>query len=240
MEAQQSRSTLCGVIEQLLAQNQDISNRFKRCAKTDRTRKALLSDGKYSDPQHDRNNAKPVVNDASEDSDDSWTIISRTGENSDKTDNSPRVPQEIAAQFAFEEELESSQVYKRAQLNRADISHTTSDTRTNGQSHLSLADVPTISVILLPLSSHEILNRQWYTFGSAEHRDSLEAGVPTRIPAVENAPAQAMADTVQERDYPLLTLDGASSKRIYREWITMVQNPTPGISVSPIIDDPVS
>lgn len=81
--------------------------------------------------------------------------------------------------FTFEEELETSPVYKRAGLNHIRLSK--SSTSSNGPSYLSglsLSDVSNVSAIALPISSMELWNHHRYTpdnAGSATTATSLDA-----------------------------------------------------------------
>ena len=66
--------------------------------------------------------------------------------------------------FTFEQELETSPVYKRAALN--ELRQSQSSTSTNGPSSLSglsLCDVSDVSAIALPISSMELWNHHRYT-----------------------------------------------------------------------------
>ncbi|CAD6582312.1 MAG: hypothetical protein ASARMPRED_000930 [Alectoria sarmentosa] len=81
--------------------------------------------------------------------------------------------------FAFEEELETSTVYKRAGLNPIQFSK--SSTSSNGPSclsGLSLCDVSNVSAIALPITSMELWNHHRYipdAAGSATTATSLDA-----------------------------------------------------------------
>lgn len=81
--------------------------------------------------------------------------------------------------FTFEEELETSPVYKKAGMNQIRLSK--SSTSTYGPSclsGLSLSDVSNVSAIALPISSMELWNHHRYTpdnGGSATTVTSLDA-----------------------------------------------------------------
>ena len=81
--------------------------------------------------------------------------------------------------FTFEEELETSPVYKRAGLNQ--IRFSKSSTTSNGPSclsGLSLSDVSNVSAIALPISSLELWNHHRYrsdNIGSVTTATSLDA-----------------------------------------------------------------
>ena len=71
--------------------------------------------------------------------------------------------------FTFEEELETSTVYKRAGLKQIRVSK--SSTTSNGPSclsGLSLSDVSNVSAIALPISSMELWNHHRYRPDNAE------------------------------------------------------------------------
>ena len=78
--------------------------------------------------------------------------------------------------FGFEDDLEASRVYRRAQRDTMDFSFRSSITGRDGWSvfsGLSLSDVSIIAVIALPVYADDLTNPQHYAFGGAE------AGVPT-------------------------------------------------------------
>ena len=81
--------------------------------------------------------------------------------------------------FAFEEELETSPVYKRARLNNFRLSKSsTSSYHPSYLSGLSLSDVSNVSAITLPISPMELWNHhryRSYNTGSATTSISLEA-----------------------------------------------------------------
>ena len=67
----------------------------------------------------------------------------------------------------FEDDLESSRVYRRAQRDTMDFSYRSSITRSNAWSvfsGLSLGDISLISVIGLPVFPHDITNAHHYNF----------------------------------------------------------------------------
>lgn len=88
--------------------------------------------------------------------------------------------------FTFEEELETSPVYKRAGLNH--IRYSISSTSSYGPSclsGLSLSDVSNVSAIALPISPMELWNHQRYR--------SKIAGTPTAVTSLDawyNPPAR--------------------------------------------------
>lgn len=221
-EAQQSVSTLRGVIDELLAQNQDIYNRFKGGDETG-VPGALL----------DMNSPKAVDSDTNKDNDDDWVIVNQ---GSNETNDNLETLQEMTSQLRLEDEPEPSRVCERTQPSGA-----------NAWSNLSLADASVVPVTTLPLYLAEISNRQWYMFESVERVDPLAAGVPqappTNVPAIKNAPSQTGEDKIQPRHNTLFPQSSSLDEfmtRIDAEWEKIAENPTPGISVSPVPDDPVS
>lgn len=81
--------------------------------------------------------------------------------------------------FAFEEELETSTVYKRAGLNQISFSKlSTTSSGPSCLSGLSLSDVSNVSAIVLPISSMELWNHHRYrpdNAGSGTTATSLDA-----------------------------------------------------------------
>ena len=96
--------------------------------------------------------------------------------------------------FTFEEELETSPVYKRAGLNQTGFSK--SSTTSNGPSYLSglsLSDVSNVSAIALPISSLELWNHHRYrsdNLGSVTTATSLDAwyNPSARVPTAKQSP----------------------------------------------------
>ena len=98
--------------------------------------------------------------------------------------------------FTFEEELETSPVYKRAGLNQ--IRFSKSSTTSNGPSclsGLSLSDVSNVSAIALPISSLELWNHHRYrsdNVGSVTTATSLDAwyNPPAKVRTARLSPKQ--------------------------------------------------
>lgn len=67
--------------------------------------------------------------------------------------------------FAFEEDLDSSAVYKRALFNRSESSLWSSAARSTVLSGLSMGDVSMLAVYALPIYPTDIKNSQYYHFG---------------------------------------------------------------------------
>ena len=80
--------------------------------------------------------------------------------------------------FAFEEDLQSSRVYREAVYRHSQVSLTSSalfSTALSVFSSLSLSQVSKISVYALPVYSADLYNNEWYTFGDAGAEAALAA-----------------------------------------------------------------
>lgn len=97
------------------------------------------------------------------DGDDETITLARThGSEIDTT-----VLETSLVRFEFQDDLESSRVYRRAKRDTCDHSFTSSTGRTNAWSifsGLSIADISNISAIALPLYAPDITNSQHYAF----------------------------------------------------------------------------
>ncbi|KAH7009894.1 hypothetical protein EDB80DRAFT_415205 [Ilyonectria destructans] len=87
------------------------------------------------------------------------------------TTSQPSIAQEAAtaSMFRFEDDLEASRVYRRAQRDTMDFSFRSSMAGTNSWSvfsGLSLGDVSIMSVIALPVYSKDLVNSEHYDFGN--------------------------------------------------------------------------
>lgn len=87
------------------------------------------------------------------------------------TTSQPPIAPETAAvsMFWFEDDLEASRVYRRAQRDTMDFSFRSSIAGTNSWSvfsGLSLGDVSIMSVIALPVYSRDLVNPEHYDFGN--------------------------------------------------------------------------
>ena len=119
--------------------------------------------------------------------------------------------------FAFEEELETSPVYKRAGLNQMRFSKSsTSSYGPSCLSGLSLSDVSNVSAIALPISSMELWNHHRYRPDNAASADtaiSLDAwyNPPAKVqlagltPKVENLNTDTGHRKVPSYEQPTLT-----------------------------------
>ena len=147
-EAESAMARLCDRVEQVLASNQDMGRRLR-------------------DIDHDtiHKAASTVMNprdDASTKSSGTVTPpIHPSG-------NLPEVIQRNQFGFAFEEDLFASRVYRKPLFSDSGESLITSAARTTSSSilsALSLTDVSNISILAIPIYSHEISNSNRYSFG---------------------------------------------------------------------------
>ena len=93
--------------------------------------------------------------------------------------------------FDFENDLETSRPYRRAQRDTMDFSFRSSIAHTNAWSHfsgLSLSKVSIISAIALPLYPDEIENAQHYELTPEPPIPSYRAGASTRKTLVPKLP----------------------------------------------------
>ncbi|KAI9790158.1 MAG: hypothetical protein M1816_005358 [Peltula sp. TS41687] len=154
-QAEESQESLHSLVEEVFRSNKDLSQRLRNLEETYSTRRSIQQGVKDKDRR----------NEGDYDQDDADTIVPDKGT---KPHPEPSLIQMAAFHFAFEDELYSSRVYRRTQLNTTDVSFTSSAVRTNAWSvfsGLSLADVSVISAFALPIYLHEISNRQHYIFG---------------------------------------------------------------------------
>lgn len=83
----------------------------------------------------------------------------------------PRSEYTVTSGFDFDQDLEASLAYRRAQRETMDFSFRSSVAWSNGISTfsgLTLSDVSVLSVIALPICAAEISNAHHYTFGNRE------------------------------------------------------------------------
>lgn len=147
-EAESAMARLCDRVDQVLASNQDMGRRLR-------------------DMDHDtiHEAASTVMNsrdDASTNS--SGTVTAPTHPPGDV----PEVIQRNRFGFAFEEDLFASCVYRRPLFSNSGESLMTSAVRTTSSSilsALSLTDVSNITILAIPIYSHEISNSNRYSFG---------------------------------------------------------------------------
>jgi cell division control protein 24 len=105
------------------------------------------------------------------------------------------------SKFDFEDDLESSRVYRRAQRETMDFSFRSSIARSRSWSvfsGLSLSDVSVLSVIALPIHSDDITNAHHYHFG-----ETAPMGLPQESNSTE-ATATSQDVPRLRREQPLL------------------------------------
>ena len=149
-EAESAMTRLCDRVEQVLADNQDMSRRLRNV-------------------EH-----KPVQSSYSlgtDPGDDASTTSSRTFTPPLRglpLYNLPESVQRNKFGFAFEEDLLASRVYRKPLFSDSRSSLVTSAARTTASSilsALSLTDVSNISILAVPICAGEISNQDRYTFG---------------------------------------------------------------------------
>lgn len=153
-QAEDSQESLHSLVERVLYSNEDLARRLRNLEKTHSTRVSLQ--------ERVRSNDRGKEEDG--DQEDTPTIVPDKGTQIHPEHSLIRMAD---SQFAFEEELNSSRVYRRTQLNSTDVSFTSSAVRTTAWSIFSgssLADISVISVFALPIYLYEISNRQHYGF----------------------------------------------------------------------------
>ena len=149
-EVESAMTRLCDLVEQVLANNQDMSRRLRNV--DDKPVKRSYSPG--SDREDD----------ASTTSGETVTLpppgLPRDG-----------LPENVHRSqfgFSFEEDLLASRVYRRPLFSDSGLSLVTSAARTTASSilsALSLTDVSNISILAVPVYADEISNKDRYTFG---------------------------------------------------------------------------
>jgi hypothetical protein len=127
-------------------------------------------------------------------------------------DNSSTGMPSIVFHSAFENDLNDSRVYKRTQPYECDVSFTSSAVRSHTWSvfsGLSLSQISSISVIALPVYSHEISNKEWYGFVFFDQPDSQ--GMPTL--AAMDEEIQEVEEVEQEINYYIEIYDNDSDSK---------------------------
>lgn len=163
-EAERSVDRLCDLVEEVLANNLDMSIRLR---------------GIESRPAENSNPSAKLENpNGSARS----TVASETEQLPGPSENI--IPQQTF-RSAFEEDLDASKVYKRALYNNSQSSIISSAARSTASSvlsGLSLGDVSVIAVFALPLYSSDITNNQHYAFGDVPEQPlNLVAGEPGEV-----------------------------------------------------------
>lgn len=147
-EAESAMARLCDRVEQVLASNQDMGRR--------------LRDMDHITIQRAASTVMSSRDDAGTKSSGTVTpAIHPPG-------NLPEVIQRNQFGFAFEEDLFASRVYRKPLFSDSGESLVTSAARTTSSSilsALSLTDVSNISILAIPIYSHEISNSNRYSFG---------------------------------------------------------------------------
>jgi hypothetical protein len=165
-EAEKSRETLQNLVTELPENNQEISRRLRNLEDMCESQSVLT-------------NCFRNTNNVEITEDDAETIRYNLVLND--SDETPKTLPGVAFQYSFEIDLNTSRVYKRTKLYEPDASFTSSAVRTHAWSifsGLSLSEVSIISVIALPLYSHDISNSQWYICGEYDRFSSQSETLP--------------------------------------------------------------
>lgn len=163
-EAERSVDRLCDLVEEVLANNLDMSTRLRGI-------ESRVANNSGVSAKSEKANASARSTIASE------------------TEQLPGPPENTVLprtfRWAFEEDLDASKVYKRALYNNSQSSLISSAARSTASSvlsGLSLGDVSVIAVFALPLYPSDITNNQHYTFGDVPEQPlNLVAGEPEEI-----------------------------------------------------------
>ena len=147
-EAESAMARLCDRVEQVLASNEDMGRRLR---------------------DMDHNTIHRAASTVMSSRDDASTTSSGTVTPPiHPPGNLPEVIERNQFGFAFEEDLFASRVYRKPLFSDSGESLVTSAARTTSSSvlsALSLTDVSNISILAIPIYSHEISNSNRYSFG---------------------------------------------------------------------------
>ena len=164
-EANESVDRLCILVERVLESHDDMANKIRGIDTKENT---ALQDSDLTDQ---------VVESRSS------STISRPKRRPDEQQIEENVSRRLF-QFAFEEDLEVSAVYKKALFNRSQsslVSTTTRSTASSVLSGLSMGDVSILAVYALPIYPSDLDNSQYYHFGDVpEQALTFEAESPER------------------------------------------------------------
>jgi hypothetical protein len=170
-EAEQSQQSLLILVHQLVESNVEISRRLKTLETTFETESILTACFRNGNSVETRESEEAST-------DQSLDILQPT--TSMILDSSSTGLPRIVFHPAFEIDLNNSRVYKRTQPYECDVSFASSAVRSHSWSvfsGLSLSQISSISVIALPVYSHEIANKEYYGFVFFDQPDSQ--GKPT-------------------------------------------------------------
>lgn len=158
-EAESAMVRLCNLVEQVLAKNEEMSLRLRNI------------DDAVANQQKDLSKLKgDAVSTVSSD----LTVtppldpFDDTGNAGDQQRHVPTRSRTTHFNSAFEEDLLASRVYRKPLFSQSGESLATSAARSTASSvlsALSLTDVSNISILAVPIYSHEISNSARYTFG---------------------------------------------------------------------------
>ena len=202
-EAEQSQQSLLILIQQLIESNVEISRRLKTLETTFETESILTACFRNGNSVETGESKEATTDPPLEISQRTTSMI---------LDNSSTGLPSIVFHSAFESDLNDSRVYKRTQPYECDVSFTSSAVRSHSWSvfsGLSLSQISSISVIALPVYSHEISNKEWYGFVFFDQPDSQ--GTPT-LAAIDEE-IQEVEEVEQEIDCCVDLYDNDSDRK---------------------------
>ncbi|KAK4443349.1 hypothetical protein QBC34DRAFT_211599 [Podospora aff. communis PSN243] len=156
LRAEQRQADLVSSVHQLLQNNRDLSRR-------------LMSLEDSFDAQSTVAKRQSIAGSIARKPDSERQLMPSDGGSSTSRPQSPTSPQgPLASSLAFEDDLNGSGPYRRAQRDTMDFSFRSSIARSNAWSvfsGLSLDDISVLAVIALPVYADEISNSHHYEFG---------------------------------------------------------------------------
>jgi hypothetical protein len=190
-EAEQSQQSLLLLVQQLVENNVEISQRLKALETTLETESILTACFRNGNTVETGDSADAITDQPLE-------ISRRTTTTPMILDSSSTGLPTIGFHSAFESDLNDSRVYKRMQPYECDVSFTSSAVRSHSWSvfsGLSLSQISSISVIALPVYSRELFNKEWYEFVFFDQPDSQKASaLAARIEEIPRADREEEVD----------------------------------------------
>ena len=165
-EAEQFQQSLIILVQQLVESNVEIARRLKTLETTFETESILTTCFRNGNLVEKEELVEATTDQPTEIPPQTTSMI---------FENSSTGLPSIVFHSAFENDLKNSRVYKRSQPYECDVSFTSSAVRSHSWSvfsGLSLSQISSISVIALPVYSHEIPNKEWYGFAFFDQPDS--------------------------------------------------------------------
>ena len=121
---------------------------------------------------------------------------------------------------SFENDLQSSRVYRKASCNHSQTSLTSSarfHTALSVFSGFTLAQVSTISVFALPVYPEDLYNSQWYTFGDARAGIALANKCGPRVTVIEAASTEVQLKTDARKPPKQETKQAFGSHKLFNQ-----------------------